>query len=88
MGESVHAMLAQDYLGSLAVAVDDRSTDRTGEILKTLDFEDPSLLSVLRVTELPDDRLGENHALALGAAEIRSDWLLFTDADLTFPARA
>jgi hypothetical protein len=41
-------------------------------------------LSVLRVAELPDGWLGENHAFAFGAAETRGDWLLFTDADVRF----
>jgi glycosyltransferase involved in cell wall biosynthesis len=85
VGESVRSMLAQDYPGPLeVVAVDDRSTDRTGEILELLRREHPSLLSVLRVVELPAGWLGKNHALALGAAEIRGDWLLFTDADARF----
>jgi hypothetical protein len=85
VGESVRSMLAQDYPGPLeVVAVDDRSTDRTGEILELLGREHPSLLSVLRVAELPAGWLGKNHALALGAAETRGDWLLFTDADAWF----
>ena len=85
MGESVRSMLAQDYPGLLeVVAVDDRLTDRTGEILESLESEHPSLLSVLRVTELPDGWLGKNHALTLGAAATRGDWLLFTDADVRF----
>jgi glycosyltransferase involved in cell wall biosynthesis len=85
VGESIRSMLAQDYPGPLeVVAVDDRSTDRTGEILKSLKTEHPSLLSVQRVAELPDGWLGKNHALALGAAETRGDWLLFTDADVRF----
>jgi cellulose synthase/poly-beta-1,6-N-acetylglucosamine synthase-like glycosyltransferase len=74
VGESVHSMLAQDYPGPLeVVVVDDRSTDRTGEILESLKLEHPSLLSVLRVAELPDGWLGKNHALALGVAETRGD---------------
>jgi glycosyltransferase involved in cell wall biosynthesis len=83
VGESVRSMLAQDYPGPLeVVVVDDRSTDRTGEILESLEREDPSLLSVLRVSELPDGWLGKNHALALGVTRTRGDWLLFTDADV------
>jgi glycosyltransferase involved in cell wall biosynthesis len=83
--ESIRSMLAQDYPGPLeVVAVDDRSTDRTGKILESLKTEHPSLLSVQRVAELPDGWLGKNHALALGAAETRGDWLLFTDAGVRF----
>jgi glycosyltransferase involved in cell wall biosynthesis len=85
VGESVRSMLAQDYPGPLeVVAVDDRSTDRTGEILESLQLEHPSLLSVLRVAELPDGWLGKNHALVLGVAEARGEWLLFADADVRF----
>jgi cellulose synthase/poly-beta-1,6-N-acetylglucosamine synthase-like glycosyltransferase len=83
VGESVRSMLAQDYPGPLeVVVVDDRSTDRTGEILDSLKREYPGLLSVLHVTRLPDGWLGKNHALALGFAETRGEWLLFTDADV------
>jgi glycosyltransferase involved in cell wall biosynthesis len=85
VGESVRSMVAQDYPGPLeVVAVDDRSADRTGEILESLWVEHPSLLRVLHVTQLPAGWLGKNHALSLGAAEARGDWLLFTDADVVF----
>jgi glycosyltransferase involved in cell wall biosynthesis len=85
VGESVRSMLTQDYPGPLeVVVVDDRSSDRTGEILESLKLEHSSLLSILRVAELPDGWLGKNHALALGVAETRGDWLLFTDADVRF----
>lgn len=85
VGESVRSMLAQDYPGPLeVVAVDDRSADRTGGILESLRAEHPSLLRVLRVEELPEGWLGKTHALALGAAESKGDWLLFTDADVRF----
>jgi len=85
VGESVRSMVAQDYPGSLeVVAVDDRSADRTGEILESLRAETPGLLRVLHVKELAEDWLGKNHALSLGVAEARGDWLLFTDADVRF----
>ena len=72
VGESVRSMVAQEYPGSLeVVAVDDRSADRTGELLKSLRVEHPSILRVLNVTQLPEGWLGKNHALALGAAEAR-----------------
>jgi glycosyltransferase involved in cell wall biosynthesis len=85
VGESVRSMVAQEYPGTLeVVAVDDRSADRTGEILESMLVEHPSLLRVLHVTQLPEGWLGKNYALSLGAAEARGDWLLFTDADVVF----
>jgi cellulose synthase/poly-beta-1,6-N-acetylglucosamine synthase-like glycosyltransferase len=62
------------------IVVDDKSEDRTGEILKGLKVEIPSLRT-LRVDALPDDWLGKPHALACGAKIASADWLLFTDAD-------
>jgi len=82
---SVGSMLAQEYSGSLeVVAVDDRSNDRTGEILDELATKHPGRLRVFRVGSLPDRWLGKTHALQTGALEAAGEWLLFTDADVTF----
>jgi glycosyltransferase involved in cell wall biosynthesis len=83
--ESVVSMLAQDYSGILEViAVNDRSTDRTGEILDELATKHPDRLRVSNVESLPEGWLGKTHALYTGAAEATGEWLLFTDADVTF----
>ncbi len=78
---AMRSMLASDYPDLQLVAVDDRSTDRTGEILDTLASEDPRLL-VRHVTELPTGWLGKLHALHLGVAHADGEWLLFMDADV------
>lgn len=62
------------------IVVNDQSSDRTAEVLATLAERIPHL-RVLTAGELPVGWLGKNHAAALGAAEARGDWLLFTDAD-------
>lgn len=85
MEESVESMLAQDYSGELeVVAVDDRSTDRTGEILQALAAKHSDKLRVLDVETLPVDWLGKTHALNVGSTEAVGEWLLFTDADVRF----
>jgi hypothetical protein len=83
--ESVVSMLDQDYSGMLEViAVNDRSTDRTGEVLDELVRRHPGRLRVLNVESLPEGWLGKTHALYIGAAEATGEWLLFTDADVIF----
>jgi glycosyltransferase involved in cell wall biosynthesis len=79
--EAVRSFLAQDYPDLQVVAVDDRSTDGTGQILDRLAREHPAL-AVHRVERLPDGWLGKNHALQLAAREARGELLLFTDADV------
>jgi glycosyltransferase involved in cell wall biosynthesis len=85
VGESVPSMLAQDYSGMIEViTVNDRSTDRTGEILEELATRYPERLRVLNVESLPEGWLGKTHALYAGAAQAQGEWLLFTDADVIF----
>ncbi|HEX5849387.1 MAG TPA: glycosyltransferase [Rubrobacter sp.] len=85
VGEALWSVLDQDYPGELEVlAVDDRSTDRTAEIIAGLAALRPGRLRMLKVDRLPDGWLGKNHALYRGAAEACGEWLLFTDADVRF----
>lgn len=83
---SVQSMLAQDYEFFEVIAVNDRSTDRTGEILHSLARAD-SRLRVIDGRELPAGWLGKPHALQQALEKSRGDWILATDADVTF-ARA
>ncbi|MBI4861895.1 MAG: glycosyltransferase, partial [Candidatus Riflebacteria bacterium] len=84
-GASVEAalttLLSLDYPRYEVIAIDDRSTDATGEIMERISASDPRC-RVLHVTELPQGWLGKNHANWLGARLARGDLLLFTDGDV------
>ncbi len=86
---TVRSLLASRGVPLEVVAVDDRSTDRTGAILDALSAQYPALpgvnrLTVLHIRSLPEGWLGKPHALAQGVALTRSPYLLFTDADIFF----
>ncbi|MDE3186618.1 MAG: glycosyltransferase [Acidobacteriota bacterium] len=75
------------------IAVDDRSSDRTGERMDAIAAETaaggcPHTLKVLHVRELPAGWLGKPHAMALAAQQATSPWLLFTDGDVLFHPHA
>ena len=77
---TVRHLLAQRGVELDIIVVDDRSTDRTGEILRRLAKED-ARVQVKRVDVLPEGWLGKCHACHIGASAATGDWILFTDAD-------
>jgi glycosyltransferase involved in cell wall biosynthesis len=83
---ALRSLLALDYPDFEIIAVNDRSTDTTGEIIGRL-AADPVFagrLRALHVTELPPRWLGKTHAMWLAAQQTSSEWILFTDADCVF----
>jgi len=85
--EALRSVLALDYPDLEIDVVDDRSTDRTGEILDRLTAENPRL-RVIHIRELPPGWLGKNHALELGGRKATGEYLLFTDADIVMEPTA
>jgi len=89
---TLQSLLNQDYSNLRIIAVDDRSTDRTGAIMDTLAAEHGEKLTALHVRELPSGWLGKTHAMALAARHAlaihRPGYLLFTDADVVFHPEA
>jgi glycosyltransferase involved in cell wall biosynthesis len=80
--QAVTTLLNQDYPAYELVVVNDRSTDNTQRILEQIQASQPRLV-VLPVTELPQGWLGKCNAMQAGARSTLSDWILFTDADVS-----
>src|SRR6266851_642380 len=83
----VEPLVALDYPDFDVIVVDDRSTDRTGEILETLARRSPRL-RVISGSDPPEGWLGKPHALALASRAATGDLLLFVDADVRYDRRA
>lgn len=71
------------------IAVNDRSTDGTAEIMNRFaagqaSSADAHSIQVLHIGSLPTGWLGKTHAMHLAAEQARSPWILFTDADVLF----
>jgi glycosyltransferase involved in cell wall biosynthesis len=77
-------LLALDYDSYEVIAVDDRSTDRTGEIMDKVAADSGGRLRIVHITELPARWMGKVHAMWTAARQCDSEWILFTDADVMF----
>jgi cellulose synthase/poly-beta-1,6-N-acetylglucosamine synthase-like glycosyltransferase len=84
--QTLKRLLALDYDNFEVIAVNDRSTDRTGEIMESVATSSDQIprLRVIHHRELPAGWLGKTHAMWTATNEAKGDWLLFTDADVIF----
>jgi cellulose synthase/poly-beta-1,6-N-acetylglucosamine synthase-like glycosyltransferase len=81
--QAVRSLARLDYPNLQITIINDRSTDRTGEILDRLAAEFRQL-NVVHLTELAPGWLGKNHAMQLGADRSSGEWLLFADGDVVY----
>ena len=84
--ETLVQLLALDYSNYEIIAVNDRSTDGTGQIMDEVaaSFQAHGRLKVVHISELPAGWLGKTHAMWVAGKQATGDWLLFTDADVLF----
>ena len=82
--QALRRLIALDYPNYQVIAVDDRSTDRTGAIMDTVAASSNERLKIVHITELPTGWLGKVHAMWTAAEQTDSAWILFTDADVMF----
>ncbi|TWT44633.1 4,4'-diaponeurosporenoate glycosyltransferase [Phycisphaerae bacterium RAS1] len=83
IGRCVEGLLRQDYPNLQVIAIDDRSGDRTGEIIDRIALHD-ARFTALHVSELTPGWFGKNNAMRLGVEHADGELLCFTDADCTF----
>ena len=74
------SLCGQSYPNLEILVVDDRSSDRTGDIARELAAGDPRI-RVLTIDHLPPDWTGKTHALDQAVPLVGGEWLLFVDAD-------
>jgi glycosyltransferase involved in cell wall biosynthesis len=83
--QTLRQLLVLDYENYELIAVDDRSTDCTGEVMERIAATArDTRLQVIHVAELPCGWMGKPHAMWTAANHATGDWLLFTDADVLF----
>lgn len=83
VAEALASLLRSEAVRMEIIAINDRSTDRTGELMDAAAARD-SRIRVVHVKELPEGWLGKNHAMHMGSKMARGRYLLFTDGDILF----
>jgi glycosyltransferase involved in cell wall biosynthesis len=84
--QALQSVCQLDYPHYRILAIDDRSTDQTPEILAEFARQYP--ITLVTIDTLPAGWLGKNHALYQGYRQATEEWLLFTDADVEFGPQA
>ncbi len=77
----LQSLIEQDYPEFEIIVINDRSADKTGEIINHF-AEQHQQIKTVHIDHLPELWLGKVNALNQGVAQATGDWLLFTDADV------
>lgn len=86
---TLRSLLNSEGIRLQIIAVNDRSTDSTGEIIDAVAEQyRPTAgihtLQLIHIKELPLGWLGKPHAVSTAAALAEAEWILFTDGDVLF----
>ncbi|MDX1587129.1 MAG: glycosyltransferase [Balneolaceae bacterium] len=84
---ALRSLLEQDYPDLEILAIDDRSEDKTGEIIDRLSKKFNNLKAI-HIQNLPEDWVGKTNALKEGYEASSGDWILTTDADVCYKPNA
>jgi len=76
----LESLLSQDYPDFEIVVIDDRSTDKTGQIIAEL-AAGHSRIKFVKGSDVPEGWIGKCNALVHASAHASGEWYLFTDAD-------
>ena len=76
----VRTMLMQDYPNFEIIVANDRSTDRTAQIVERIANED-NRLRLINIKSLPEGWCGKNNAMQTAILQSSGEWICMTDAD-------
>lgn len=80
IGRCIESLLKQNYPNFELVVIDDRSTDKTGEIIEKLAAQD-SRIKFVKGKDAPSGWIGKCNALAHAVGYASGEFFIFTDAD-------
>lgn len=83
IGRCLDGLLKQEYPDFCVIVINDRSDDRTGEIIDGYAARD-SRVTAVHVETLPAGWFGKNHAMHLGMQRVTTERFATTDADCSF----
>lgn len=86
IGRCVEGLLSQDYPKLRIVIINDRSDDRTAEIIDGFAARD-SRVTAVHVEQLPEGWFGKNNAMRAGMEQTDGEWLCFSDADCAYDSQ-